>query len=180
MEEKEAIKASKVSIIINLVLSAFKLIAGIIASSYAMISDAIHSASDVVSSVIVIVGVKIANKKSDKSHPYGHERFECIASLILASILVVTGLGIGISGVQNIFSGEYKNFEIPGLIALIAAVVSIIVILIDFIFLNQRIYKLQRIQNIISISISNSSISNIRSGAFNACITTSRSLYIIK
>ena len=127
MEEKEAIKASKVSIIVNLVLSAFKLIAGIVASSYAMISDAIHSASDVVSSVIVIVGVKIANKKSDKSHPYGHERFECIASLILASILVVTGLGIGVSGIQNIFSGEYKQFEIPGLIALIAAIISIVV-----------------------------------------------------
>lgn len=104
MEEKEAIRVSKISIIINLVLSLFKLLAGIVSSSYAMISDAIHSASDVVSSVIVIVGVKVANKKSDKSHPYGHERFECIASIILSSILVVTGLGIGMSGIGNIFS----------------------------------------------------------------------------
>lgn len=104
MQEKEAIKASKISIIINLVLSAFKLVAGIVASSYAMITDAIHSASDVFSSVIVIIGVKIANKKSDKSHPYGHERFECIASIILSVILVITGIGIGISGIGNIIS----------------------------------------------------------------------------
>ena len=75
MEEKEAIKASKISIIINIVLSLFKLLVGIFASSFAMISDEIHSASDVFSSIIVIIGVKIANKKSDKEHPYGHERF---------------------------------------------------------------------------------------------------------
>lgn len=126
MEEKEAIKVSKVSIIANIVLSLFKLIAGIVANSYAMISDAIHSASDVVSSVIVIIGVKIANKASDKSHPYGHERFECIASIILSVILIITGLGIGISGIKNIFTGEYQNLEMPGLIALIMAVVSIV------------------------------------------------------
>lgn len=104
MEEKEAVRVSKVSIIINIVLSLLKLIAGIIATSFAMITDAIHSATDVVSSVIVIVGVKIANKKSDKSHPYGHERFECIASIILSVILIITGIGIGISGIKNIAS----------------------------------------------------------------------------
>ncbi|MCI8393568.1 MAG: cation transporter [Clostridia bacterium] len=126
MQEKEAIKVSKVSIIANIVLSLFKLIAGIVANSYAMISDAIHSASDVVSSVIVIIGVKIANKASDKSHPYGHERFECIASIILSVILIITGLGIGVSGIRNIFTGEYQNLEMPGLIALIMAIVSIV------------------------------------------------------
>ena len=126
MQEKEAIKVSKVSIIAHIVLSLFKLIAGIVANSYAMISDAIHSASDVVSSVIVIIGVKIANKASDKSHPYGHERFECIASIILSVILIITGLGIGVSGIRNIFTGEYQNLEMPGLIALIMAIVSIV------------------------------------------------------
>lgn len=104
MEEKEAIKVSKMSIIINIILSLLKLIAGIFAASYAMISDAVHSASDVFSSIIVIIGVKIANKKSDKSHPYGHERFECIAAIILAVILVITGAGIGLSGIENITS----------------------------------------------------------------------------
>ena len=104
MQEKEAIKASKVSIFINLILSVLKLMAGIIASSMAMVTDAIHSATDVFSSIIVIIGVKIANKKSDASHPYGHERFECIASIILSVILVITGVGIGISGIGNIIS----------------------------------------------------------------------------
>ncbi len=104
MEEKEAIKVSKVSIIVNLVLSLLKLMAGVFAASYAMITDAIHSASDVFSSIIVIIGVKIANKKSDKSHQYGHERFECIASIILSTILILTGLGIGISGIENIYT----------------------------------------------------------------------------
>ena len=127
MQEKEAIRVSKISIIINLLLSVLKLIAGVFSASYAMISDAIHSASDVFSSIIVIIGVKFANKKSDKSHPYGHERFECIASIILSIILALTGAGIGISGIQNIISGEYEGFEIPGIIALIAAVISIVV-----------------------------------------------------
>ncbi len=127
MQEKEAIKAANISIVINIVLSGFKLLAGVIASSYAMISDAIHSASDVFSSIIVIIGVKVANRESDKSHPYGHERFECVASIVLSVVLVVTGIGIGINGIQNIFTGEYKKFETPGVIALIAAIVSIIV-----------------------------------------------------
>lgn len=104
MQEKEAIRVSKVSIIINLILSVFKLIAGVTACSFAMVTDAVHSASDVFSSIIVIIGVKIANKKSDKSHPYGHERFEGIASIILSTILIITGAGIGISGIQNISS----------------------------------------------------------------------------
>ena len=102
MEEKEAIKASQVSIIVNIVLSALKLIAGIIAASYAMISDAIHSASDVISSIIVIIGVKITGKESDKTNQYGHERFECIAAIILSTILIITGIGIGITGIKNI------------------------------------------------------------------------------
>ncbi len=127
MEEKEALKVSKITIVINVVLSIIKLIAGIIAHSSAMISDAIHSASDVVSTVIVIIGVKLSNKESDKTHPYGHERFECVASIILSTILIITGVGIGITGFEKIISGEYKNFVIPGVIALIAAVISIIV-----------------------------------------------------
>lgn len=104
MEEREALKASNISIIINLGLSVFKLIAGIIAKSSAMISDAIHSASDVFSTVVVIIGVKLSSKESDKSHPYGHERFECVASIILSVILIITGIGIGINGIKNIFT----------------------------------------------------------------------------
>lgn len=126
-QTKLAMRVSVVSIIINVVLSVFKLIAGLVAHSGAMISDAIHSASDVFSTFIVIVGVKMAGKKSDREHPYGHERMECVASIILAVLLFITGSAIGIGGVENILAGHYEELEAPGLLALIAAVVSIAV-----------------------------------------------------
>ena len=74
--EKEAMKVSTVSIVVNVLLSLFKLLAGVIAHSGAMISDAIHSASDVFSTIIVMVGIHLAGRKSDKEHPYGHERMD--------------------------------------------------------------------------------------------------------
>lgn len=126
-KQKTALRVSGVSIIANLLLSAFKFIAGIFGHSAAMISDAVHSASDVFSTVIVIIGVKLSGKAADKDHPYGHERFEDIASLILAFILCATGLGIGLSGVQKIYTGEYGEAAFPGMIALAAALISIAV-----------------------------------------------------
>ena len=85
-EHKVAMKVSGVSIAVNLLLSLFKLLAGILAHSGAMISDAIHSASDVGSTFVVIVGVNLSSKKSDKEHQYGHERMECVSSIIGAFI----------------------------------------------------------------------------------------------
>lgn len=125
--QQAAMRISKLSIIINVLLSLFKLFAGIFAHSGAMISDAIHSASDVFSTFIVMIGVTLSNKQSDNEHPYGHERFECIASIILAALLLVTGIGIGKTGLKTILSGNYETLKAPGLLALIAAVVSIIV-----------------------------------------------------
>lgn len=126
-EQKTAIRVSVISIAVNLILSLFKLIAGLAAHSGAMLSDAVHSASDVFSTIIVMVGVTIANKKSDREHPYGHERMECVASIILAVILLATGMGIGVEGVRKIAAGNYGAMQIPGRLALIAAVVSILV-----------------------------------------------------
>lgn len=122
-----AMQVSAVSIIVNLALSVFKLLAGIFAHSGAMISDAVHSASDVFSTFIVIIGVRISEKPSDTDHPYGHERFECVASILLAIFLAATGLGIGKAGLDNITSGSYASLEIPGMLALAAAVLSIII-----------------------------------------------------
>ena len=90
-----AMKVSVVSIIINLALSLMKLLAGLIANSGAMISDAVHSASDVLSTFVVIAGVRLASKKPDSEHPYGHERMECVAAVVLAVVLAGTGIGIG-------------------------------------------------------------------------------------
>lgn len=124
--EKTAVKVSIVSIIGNAILSVFKMLAGILANSGAMVSDAVHSASDVFSSIIVIIGVKISAKESDKDHPYGHERFECVAAIVLAVILLVSGLFIGHNAVEKIYSGDTQNIAIPGILALVAAVVSIV------------------------------------------------------
>ena len=112
--EKIAMKVSFVSIVANVMLSAFKLFAGIFAHSGAMVSDAVHSASDVFSTIVVIIGIRISGKKSDKEHPYGHERMECVAAIVLATILAVTGLGIGYGAVGKILSGDYANLEVPG------------------------------------------------------------------
>ena len=123
--EKIAVNVSTVTIIINLVLAGFKFVAGFVAHSGAMISDAVHSASDVLATFIVILGVKLAGRDADRDHPYGHERLECGAALILGVILAATGFGIGLSGIRKITGGE--ELLIPGTLALIAAAVSIVV-----------------------------------------------------
>ena len=124
--EQIAVGASINTMIANVALSAFKLFAGLFGNSAAMVSDGVHSMSDVLSTAIVIIGVKLAGKKYDKSHQYGHERLECVAAIILAAVLFVTGLMIGWSGIQIIMGGNYGELGIPGGIALAAAVVSIL------------------------------------------------------
>ena len=114
--QRVADRVSTTSIIGNVILSVFKLMAGIAAHSNAMVSDAVHSASDVFSTVVVIIGIRLASKKADKEHPYGHERLECVAAIILAMVLFMTGIGIG-----------YNDLPVPGTLALAAAVVSIMV-----------------------------------------------------
>ena len=124
--KKEATRVSLISIAGNAALSVFKLLAGILAHSGAMISDAVHSASDVLSSFIVIIGVKLAAREPDRDHPYGHERFECVAAIVLAVILAGTGALIGYRAVLAIVNSE-SGTAVPGLLALVAAAVSIAV-----------------------------------------------------
>lgn len=124
--KKVANKVSFITIVQNVLLSVFKLFAGIFAHSNAMISDAIHSASDVFSTIIVIIGVKLASKESDKEHPYGHERLECVAAIVLSIVLLYTGIKIGSQAVKDIIGGNYQNLQKPGMLALVAAVVSIV------------------------------------------------------
>lgn len=123
--ERIAMRVSWNTIIGNVLLSALKLFAGIFAHSTAMLSDAIHTLSDVLSTIIVMIGIKLANQKSDKEHPYGHERMECVAAIILAVILFATGVGIGYTGVRKIIAGNYGELAVPGVLALVAAGVSI-------------------------------------------------------
>ncbi|MCL2046175.1 MAG: cation diffusion facilitator family transporter [Oscillospiraceae bacterium] len=125
--EKLAMTVTSINIIENTVLTAFKMFAGIFGKSAAMVSDALHSLSDVVSTLIVKIGVTMANQAPDEEHPYGHERFECVAAVILSAILFITGAGIGINGIRNIISGNYGELAVPGMLALVAAIVSITV-----------------------------------------------------
>lgn len=126
-DRKIALRVSGISIAVNMILSLFKLLAGIVARSGAMISDAVHSASDVFSTIVVIIGVHFSSKKADAHHQYGHERLECVSSILLAGVLFVTGIGIGISGIEKIIAGSAgERLSVPGTLALIAAVVSVL------------------------------------------------------
>ena len=120
-----AYRVSIISLAVNLVLSTFKFIAGFAAGSGAMVSDAVHSASDVASTVIVMIGIRLANEKPDSRHQYGHEKFECIAAVILSAFLFAIAIGIGYNGVRQLLNpGE---IPVPGFLALVAALVSIVV-----------------------------------------------------
>lgn len=119
-------RLSLVSLIGNALLSSFKLLAGVWGHSGAMISDAIHSFSDVLTTFIAWFGVKVSRRAADASHPYGHERLECVASLFLGIVLMGTGIGVGRAGLETIFSGQYETITPPGAIALVAAVLSIV------------------------------------------------------
>lgn len=118
-------RVSVVTVLGNVILTVFKLFAGVAGRSGAMVSDAVHSLSDVFTTLIAFLGVRLSQKPADKEHPYGHERFECVASLLLGLILLFTGLGIGKVGVSNILAGNYDALTPPGVIALVAALVSI-------------------------------------------------------
>ena len=122
--EKIAIKVSIISIILNCLLTLIKFISGVISKSSAMISDSVHSLSDVLSTFVVIIGVKISNKKADSDHPYGHERIECVSAIILSVMLFIIGALIGINGIKNVTNSS--NLVMPGVLALIASIISII------------------------------------------------------
>ena len=111
-------KLSLVGIIGNVFLSAFKFIAGIMGNSSAMVSDAVHSLSDVFATFIAFLGVRFGRREADASHPYGHERIESLAAIVLGLILLVTGVGIGWVGLEKILAGNYESLPIPGMIAL--------------------------------------------------------------
>ncbi len=118
------IVATWIGIIVNTLLALFKGIGGWLTGSRALLADALHSASDIVGSVVILFAVKIANKPPDEEHPYGHGKAENIASIIVALLLIVVGVEISISSIK-IFFGETPSS--PGLIALIIIIISIVI-----------------------------------------------------
>ena len=124
-QEKAVYHVSLVNLFSNIGLSVIKMAAGVLGHSAAMISDAFHSLSDVAGTLIVMAGARISNRAADRHHPYGHERFECVASIVLGNILLIVGLSIGKAGVRSILHPE--KIAVPTMLPVIVAVVSIIV-----------------------------------------------------
>ena len=124
---RTAVKITHVCIICSVLLCLIKMTAGIAAHSRALVSDGLNSLFDVISGIIVIIGARIAAKNPDKEHPYGHERFESVAAVILAVILLVTGVFVGHTAIEDLTNGAYKTRELPGKLSIIAAVISMAV-----------------------------------------------------
>src|SRR5574344_171061 len=125
---REAKKVTWVGFVINLLLSIAKLIAGITGKSAAMVADAVHSISDFTTDVVVLAFVGVTAKDCDDNHHYGHGKYETFATLLISAALLAVGIGLLLNGVQNsikVINGE--SLEKPGIIALIAAIVSVII-----------------------------------------------------
>jgi len=125
--EQIAMRTARHSIAVNILLATFKLFAGIFANSAAMVADALNSVTDLVSTIVVMIGIKLSGQGPDEKHQYGHERFECVAILIVSALIAAVGIGIGWAGVQSIIAGNFDEITIPGLLALVAAAISIVV-----------------------------------------------------
>lgn len=125
--EKEIYKVTIAGSVVNFLLLVFKFAAGILGHSAAMLADAVHSLSDFVTDVIVIVFVRISNKPQDKGHDYGHGKYETLATAIIGLLLLIVGFGILWNGATSIYTFlRGGKLEEPGMVALIAAVVSIV------------------------------------------------------
>ena len=125
--EKQIYKVTAVGSVVNILLTTFKFIAGFLGRSSAMVADAVHSLSDLLTDIIVVVFVRTASKPVDHTHEYGHGKFETLATLIVGCILILAGIGIMAAGVKDcidFFHG--KIGERPRIIALIVAVLSIV------------------------------------------------------
>ena len=125
--EQEIYKVTLVGCVGNVALLTFKFVAGIVGHSSAMIADAVHSLSDFITDIIVLVFVHISAKPQDESHDYGHGKFETIASLFIGLALVAAAVGIMISGILKITAwAKGEQLESPGWLALWAALLSIV------------------------------------------------------
>lgn len=128
VREREIYKATIVGSVVNLLLLVLKFMAGVVGHSAAMIADAVHSMSDFVTDVIVIVFVRISNKPQDKGHDYGHGKYETMATVIIGLLLLAVGFGLLWNAASSIYAFFVKGESPgePGMVALIAALVSIL------------------------------------------------------
>lgn len=126
--EKQIFRTTLVGSVANLLLVVFKFVAGIMGHSAAMIADAVHSLSDFITDIIVVIFVAISGKPEDEDHDYGHGKYETLATAVIGIILFFVGVGILISGIKAIVGTlQGEPLQTPSLLALIAAVISIVV-----------------------------------------------------
>lgn len=134
MKQNLALRVSRINIFNNIVLAVSKIGIGVVAHSAALLNDGVNNAGDVISSVIASVGIAAAGKDSDAEHQYGHERLESVAAILLSGIIMVVGMGLLVDGISSIIKGSYLNRPIPGVLAVIAAIISIVVKEIMFLY----------------------------------------------
>ncbi len=124
--EKEIYTVTLVGTAVNAILIVLKFIAGFVGRSSAMVADAVHSLSDFISDIIVLVFVKIAGKPKDKGHDYGHGKFETLATMIIGVLLFIAGIGLMINGVESVIASlNGQTLERPTMLALVVALASI-------------------------------------------------------
>lgn len=126
LRQNEAIRVTMLGMFINLILTVFKFIAGILGNSSAMLADAVHSTSDFASDFVVIFSFRMSRRPPDEDHDYGHGKFETLAALVVSVMLIIVGIGIAWNGLGNLFKFlDGETLVKPGFIALLAAGISI-------------------------------------------------------
>ena len=121
--EKAIVKTSIISICANLMLVGFKATVGLLSNSIAIITDAVNNLSDALSSIITIIGTKLAGKAPDKKHPYGYGRIEYITSLVVSAIVLYAGITAFIESVKKIIAPEEVDYNVTTLIVLIGGII---------------------------------------------------------
>lgn len=126
--EKIVVKTSAIGIVTNILLAVFKMVIGLLSNSIAIVLDAVNNISDVASSVITIVGTKLAGKEPDKKHPFGHGRIEYLSAMVIAVIILYAGTTSLIESVKQIIKPEIPDYNFTSLIIIAVAVVVKIVL----------------------------------------------------
>lgn len=136
-----ALVVSRINIVNNVILAISKIAIGFIARSSALLNDGVNNAGDVISSVIAMIGISAASKESDKDHQYGHERLENVAAILLSGIVMIVGLGLFVDGVKSIIQKSYLNNPEPAFLAVAAAIASIIIKEVMFLYTRRAAKK---------------------------------------
>lgn len=165
---KKAEQGARISIITYFILTSFKLVCGIIFNSSALVADGINNATDVISSVFVLIGLKISRKPADSDHKYGHFRAELIASLVASFIMLYAGIEVVTYAIKKILSNSY---ETPSFLSAIVAIISFF-IMISVFFYNNNLAKKLGSKSLKAAALDNMSDALVSLGTFIGIVGT--------